>query len=98
VVSDRAKALIQLAEQGLECLSMPDVFPVVHEIVKSYALALGRRVRQAHKELQEAQEALARRQGRPHAEHAASEAKAVVDTSQAEATRWAEGHNTYRRL
>jgi hypothetical protein len=26
VVSDRAKALIQLAEQGLECLSMPDFF------------------------------------------------------------------------
>ena len=26
LVSDRAKALIQLAEQGLECLSMPDFF------------------------------------------------------------------------
>ena len=25
LVSDRAKALIQLAEQGLECLSMPDL-------------------------------------------------------------------------
>src|SRR6478672_2024844 len=98
VVSDRAKALIQLAEQGLECLSMPDFFHCVHEIVKSYSLALGRRVRQANKELKEAQEALARRQGRPHAEHDASEAKAVVDTRQAEATRWAEGHNTYRRL
>ena len=35
VVSDRAKALIQLAEQGLECLSMPDFFHVVQEIVKS---------------------------------------------------------------
>ena len=34
VVSDRAKALIQLAEQGLECLSMPDFFHVAHEIVK----------------------------------------------------------------
>jgi Family of unknown function (DUF6399) len=98
VVSDRAKALIQLAEQGLECLSMPDFFHVVHEIVKSYSLALGRRVRQANKELKEAQEALARRQGRPHAEHDASAAKAVVDTRQAEATRWAEGPNTYRRL
>jgi hypothetical protein len=36
VVSDRAQALIQLAEQGLECLSMPDFFHVVHELVKSY--------------------------------------------------------------
>jgi len=35
VVSDRAKALIQLAELGLECLSMPDFFHVTHEIVKS---------------------------------------------------------------
>ena len=51
LVSDRAKALIQLAEQGLECLSMPDFFHLVHEIVKSYSLALGRRMRQAHKEL-----------------------------------------------
>jgi hypothetical protein len=39
VVSDRAKALIQLAEQGLECLSMPDFFHVAHEIVKSHDLA-----------------------------------------------------------
>jgi hypothetical protein len=39
VVSDRAKALIQLAEHGLECLSMPDFFHVAHEIVKSHDLA-----------------------------------------------------------
>ena len=45
VVSDRAKALIQLAEQGLECLSRPDCFPVVHEIVKSDSLAIGQRWR-----------------------------------------------------
>ena len=30
LVSDRAKALIQLAEKGLECLSMPDFFHCVH--------------------------------------------------------------------
>jgi DNA-binding MarR family transcriptional regulator len=35
VVSDRAQALIQLAEQGLECLRMPDFAHVVHEIVQS---------------------------------------------------------------
>src|SRR5437870_342977 len=51
LVSDRAKALIQLAEKGLECLSMPDFFHLVHEIVKSYSLAVGRRLRQAHKDL-----------------------------------------------
>src|SRR5262249_36569928 len=56
VVSDRAKALIQLAEQGLECLSMPDFFHVAHEIVKSCALAIGQRWRHAQQELTKATE------------------------------------------
>jgi len=47
LVSDRAKALIQLAEKGLECLSMPDFFHLMHDLVKSYALAIGRRLQQA---------------------------------------------------
>jgi len=97
LVSDRAKALIQLAEQGLECLSMPDFFHVVHEIIKSYSLALGRRVRQAHKELTEAKEALARRQGRPQADHADAAAQAVVEARQAAVTRWEEAQHTYRQ-
>jgi hypothetical protein len=98
LVSDRAKALILLAEQGLECLSIPDFFHLVHEIVKGYSLVLGRRVRQAHKELTEAQEALARLQRRPQAAHQVAEAEAFVDTRQAEVTRWDEGHTTYRHL
>ena len=69
LVSDRANALIQLAEQGLECLSMPDFFHVVHEIIKSYSLAIGRHLRQAHQDLTKATEALARRQDRPHTDH-----------------------------
>ena len=62
VVSDRAKALIQLAEKGLECLSMPDFFHLVHDIVKSYSLALGQRLKQARQELQKAEDRLRRRQ------------------------------------
>src|SRR2546430_12413283 len=96
LVSDRAKAFIQLAEQGLECLSMPDFFHVVHEIVKSYSLALGQRLRHAHKELKQAQEALARLSGRSQAEPADSAAKALVEVRQAEVTRWAEVQHTYR--
>jgi hypothetical protein len=96
VVSDRAKALIQLAEQGLECFSMPDVFHLMHEIVKSYALALGRRVRHAHKELKEAKEALARFQGRPSMDQAERTAKTLVEERQAEVTRWEEARRTYR--
>src|SRR5712671_1987566 len=60
LVSDRAKALIQLAEQGFECLSMPDFFHLMHDIVKSYSLAIARQVRQAHKALKQAEEVLAR--------------------------------------
>jgi IclR helix-turn-helix domain len=34
LVSDRAKALIKLAQTGLDCLSIPDVFPLSHELAK----------------------------------------------------------------
>ena len=53
LVSDRAKALIQLADQGFECLSMPDFFHCMHDLVKSYSLAIARGVRHAHQELTE---------------------------------------------
>ncbi len=96
LVSDRAKALIQLAERGLGCLSIPDFFHVMHEIIKSYSLALGRHLRSAHQELKTATEALARLQGRPHAAQEASEAQALVAARQAEVTRWEEAHHTYR--
>jgi hypothetical protein len=96
VVSDRAKALIQLAEQGLECLSMPDFFHVVHEIVKSYSLAMGQRWRHAQQALTKATEALARHQGVRGAEQASYEASALVQARQAEVTRWEEAHHIYR--
>jgi hypothetical protein len=96
VVSDRAKALIQLAEQGLECFSMPDFFHVTHEIVKSYSLALGRHVRQAHKDLTHAKDALARCEALSPAAAATAEAQTLVDAKQAEVTRWEAAHNTYR--
>jgi hypothetical protein len=95
VVSDRAKALMQRAEQGRECLSMPAFFPCMHAIVKSSSLALGRRVRHAHKARREAQEALARLQGRPQAPHEPPDATAVVAMRHAEVTHWEEARRTY---
>jgi hypothetical protein len=95
-VSDRAKALIQLAEQGLECLSMPDFFHVVHELIKSYSLALGRPLRHAHQERKSATEALAHLQGLPHTAQDALEATALVAARQAEMIRWQEAHHAYR--
>ena len=96
MVSDRAQALIQLAEQGLECLSMPDFFHVVHAIVKSYSLALGQRWRHAQQALTKARETLTRRQEVGGAEQASHEARALVQVRQAEVTRWEEAHHIYR--
>jgi hypothetical protein len=96
LVSDRAKALVQLAEAGLECLSMPDFFHVVHDIGKSYSLPIGQRLRQARQELTKAQEVLARRQGQRQAAQEAAAAKALVEARQAEVVRWEEVHHTYR--
>ena len=92
LVSDRAKALVQLAEKGLECLSMPDFFHLVHEIVKSYSLALGRRVSQAHKGLAQAEAVLESCPGLAQG----AEAKAEVEAKRAEVQRWEEMQRTYR--
>jgi hypothetical protein len=96
LVSDRAKALIQLAEKGLECLSMPDFFHFVHEIVKSYGLTIGRRLRQARKDLQHAEAVLERHRGYPHMERTSPAAKAHVEARQAEVMRWEAVQRAYR--
>jgi hypothetical protein len=92
VVSDRAKALIQLAAKGLECLSMPACFHVVHDLGKRYALAIGRRVSQAHKDLAPAEAGLASRSGLAQG----AEAQAEVEAKRAEGQRWEEMPRTSR--
>jgi hypothetical protein len=95
--SDRAKALTQLAEKGLECLSMPDFFPGMHDLVKSYALAIGRRLPQAHKQLKAAEQALSSpREGMPAAQ-ASQQAQAEVEARRAEVSQWEEIHSRYRQ-
>jgi hypothetical protein len=64
--------------------------------VKSYSLALGQRMRQAHKALLEAQAAVVRLQGRPDAAQEAPVAQALVAMRQIEVARWEEAHHTYR--
>ena len=91
-MSDRAKALIQLAEKGLECLSMPDFFHLVHAIVKSYSLAVGRRLHQAHQDLEQAEAVLESRLGLAHG----TEAKAAVEARRGEVQRWEEVQRAYR--
>src|SRR5262249_26466458 len=96
LVSDRAKALIQLAEKGLECLSMPDFFHVVHDIIKSYSLVIGRRLSQARQDLMKAQEALTRHQDLPQAAPDNLEVQALIVARQAEVQQWEEMQHTYR--
>jgi hypothetical protein len=98
LVSDRAKALIQLAEQGLECLSMPDFFHCMHDLVKSYALPISQRLRHAQQEFMKATEAMVRHQGPPQGAQPDPKATALVEAKQVEVTQWEEAHHTYRGL
>jgi hypothetical protein len=59
LVSERAKALITLAETGLACLSIPDVLHLSHELAKGYALAIFGRLRQAQQAWTQAGQRLA---------------------------------------
>jgi hypothetical protein len=96
LISDRAKALIKLAETGFECLSIPDLFHLIHDLVKSYGLALSSRLRQAHQALHQAQEHLRECQ-RSYAHGAVvQQAQVVVDTCEAEVLRWESIRSTYR--
>jgi hypothetical protein len=70
----------------------------MHDLVKSYALPIGQRLRQAQQELIKAKEAMTRRQGSPPGAQPAPKATAVVEAKQVEVTQWEEAHNTYRDL
>jgi hypothetical protein len=92
----RAKAFSQLADHGLECLRMPDCFPVMHEVVQGYALALARRVRHARPEGQHAEEGWRtppRLEGAPQAPRAAQQQGAA---RRAAVPHWERGHRTSR--
>ena len=96
LVSDRAKALIKLAETGLECQSVPDVFHLIHELVKSYSLAIGGRLRQARQAVSQAQERFSQCQASPPSGAEAQQAQALVEASEAEVTHWESVHSAYR--
>lgn len=97
LVSDRAKALIQRAEKGLECLSMPDCFPLVHDIGKSYALALGRRLQQARQEVSKAEAKLQKYHQADTQGAGYHDATQPVEAKRAEVTRWEVIQHAYRQ-
>lgn len=96
LVSDRAKALIQLAEVGLECMSMPDVFHVMHDLVKSYAFAIARRVHQAQQALKKAEEVCSKQLGLPGQPQAPSAAQHQMEGCRRDVERWQGVHSAYR--
>jgi len=96
LVSDRAKALIKLAETGLACLSIPDLFHLMHDVAKSYSLAILSRLRQAQQTLTHAQERLAHCQASHLGAAAIQHAQALVEAHAAEVQRWQHVRSTYR--
>src|SRR2546425_706753 len=96
LVSDRAKALIKLAEQGLECVSIPDVFHLIHDLVKSYSLAICGPLRQARQALNQARESLTTCQASHRSRDEAQQAQAAVGAREAEVDRWESVHSAYR--
>lgn len=96
LVSDRAKALIQLAEQGFECLSMPDFFHCMHDIVKNYSLTIARQLRQAHQARTHAEAVLARHPGLAPGDPDRQAVQAEVHAKRAAVQRWEEVQRRYR--
>jgi hypothetical protein len=86
--SDRAKALIPPADQGLAGLSRPEFFQVTQESIQRYALAMGRHLRPAYQDLTKATETWARRPGGLHADTDVSEARTAGAARHAEGQRW----------
>jgi hypothetical protein len=96
MVSDRAKALIKLAETGLACLSVPDFFHLLQDLTKSYSLAILSRLRQAQQALKHAQERLAAYQETQPDGAPRPQAQALVEAHEAEVQRWQMVRSDYR--
>jgi hypothetical protein len=91
--SDRAKALSKRAEQGLECVSIPAVLHLIHDLVQSYSLAMCRPLRQARQACPQARESLPTCQV-PHRSSAeAPRAQAEGEACAAEGERWESVHS-----
>jgi hypothetical protein len=97
LVSDRAKALIKLAKTGLACPSIPDLFHLLHELVKGYSLGSWRQLKTARQRLSRAQEHLATCQAEGVSQAQVESAQVAVTTGEAEVAHWQQVRHTYRR-
>ena len=98
LVSDRAKALIKLAQKGFGCLSIPDLFHVSHDLAKGYSLSIFSRLRQAKRELEQAQQRLETLQKKRQVDPVQlAEGEARVASCAASLHHWQEASGAWRR-
>jgi hypothetical protein len=96
LVSDRAKALIKLAQTGFECLSMPDVFHLLHDLAKGSSLSIFTQLKAAREQLSQAQAQLDKSQVKGVSEVQIASAQAQVAAGEARVEYWREVRETYR--
>lgn len=96
LVSDRAKALIKLAETGLECPSIPDVFHLLYDLVKGYALALSSQLKAAHQALSQVQAQLDKLLASGTSETEAQAAQSAGAACAAKVSHWEQVREPYR--
>jgi hypothetical protein len=96
LVSDRAKALVKLAQTGLDCLSIPDLFHLSHDLAKGYSLLIFGRLRHAQQVLAQAWQRLETLQASQPGSAQAQQAQSLVATSEAVVTRWQGVRLAYR--
>ncbi len=89
--------MIQLAHQGLECPSIPDLFHLLRDFSKGYSLAIARPLRQARQELAKAQAAMRRHEGFDKRRGEAGLAHRHLRATQALVTKWEEARDAYRQ-
>jgi IclR helix-turn-helix domain len=97
LVSDRAKALVKLAQRGLDCLSIPDLFHLSHDLAKGYSLLIFGRLRHAQQVLAQARQRLETLQASQPGSAQAQQAQSWVATSEAVVTRWQGVRLAYRQ-
>jgi hypothetical protein len=96
LVSDRAKPLVKLGKTGLGCLSVPDLFHLIRELVKGYGPAICLGLRQARQALKVARERLEQCRNRDPKSEAVLQAQMEVEACQAEVEHWESIRHTYR--
>src|SRR5215475_10938831 len=97
LVSDRAKALLKLAQTGLDCLSIPDLFHLSHDLAKGYALTIFGRLRQAQQALAQARQRLEALQASQAGSAQVQQAQASVEACEAVVARWQGVRSAYRQ-